>query len=696
MTSRQPRQRYFNRELSVLDFQGRVLALAENTAVPLLERAKFVAIVAQNLDEFFQVRVAGLKDQILAGAHAISPDGMTAKEQLSAIRVKIDSLNTRMDAVVLDVLLPELERHGISLANWDELDRPDRKQLDDAFDAEIFPVVTPLAVDPAHPFPYISDLSLNLAVLIRDPKGDGDVQFARVKVPPILPRFVALGDDDRFVPLVQVIAAHLERLFPGMEIVGHYPFRVTRNADLSIEEDEAEDLLEAMESEIRRRRRSSRAVRLEAHPTITDEALDLLRRELDLHEEDIYLRHAPLDLAGLWSLAELDHPELRDPPWNPATPARLAKKATDPVDFFGVIRNGDVLVHHPYESFVSSTAGFIAQAAQDPNVLAIKQTLYRTSLPEDPALGGEAAIVRSLVEAAHSGKQVVVLVELKARFDEEANIRWARLLEEAGAHVAYGVVGLKTHSKTALVVRREGNELRRYSHIGTGNYNPKTARIYEDLGFFTADPDIGSDLSELFNVLTGYGHRRKYRKLLVAPTTLRDKLVKMIRAEAKKGAEGRLAFKINHLVDTDMIDVLYEASRAGVQIDLVVRGICSIRPGVPGLSDNIRVRSLVGRYLEHSRIYRFGRPGVDARYFIGSADLMPRNLSWRVEAIVPVEDTTLQGRLEEIISVALADDVLAWELTENGSWRKVAVDAGIESHVRLQELALERSRPVTI
>ncbi len=683
---------YSNRELSLLDFQERVLALAENPTTPLLERAKFVAIVASNLDEFFQVRVAGLKEQLLAGVAAMAADGMSPQEQLQAIRPRMEHLYQRIDNLVVKELLPDLEANGIRLVGMHELKDADRAELDLIFDTQVFPVLTPLAVDPAHPFPYISNLSLNLAVLVRNPQ-TGATQFARVKVPPILPRFIVLADGVRFVPLEQVIAAHLDRLFPGLEVVAHHPFRVTRNADLAVEEEEADDLLAAMETVLQMRHRFSRAVRLEAHPEISDAALRLLTRELRLEPHEVYFVDAPLDLAGMWALHALDRPDLKDPPWTPTTQWRLAEKGGEPPDFFGAMRHSDVLVHLPYDSFATSAGAFLAAAAQDRDVLAIKQTLYRTSLPDDPAKGGEEAVVRSLITAALAGKQVVVLVELKARFDEQANIRWARLLEEAGVHVVYGVMGLKTHAKISLVVRKEGSELRRYSHIGTGNYNPKTARIYEDLGLFTADQDIGADLSELFNVLTGGGSRDNYRKLLVAPTALRTKLAKRIRQEAKKGEEGRVVIKVNHVLDTEMIDTLYEASQAGVDIDLIVRGICGLRPGVPGLSERIRVRSLVGRFLEHSRVYRFGRPEQKATYYMGSADLMTRNLSGRVEALVPVHDPALQGRLEEIIQVNLADDVLAWSLGPDGKWSKVPTEVGVNAQTRLMELALERARP---
>ena len=677
--------RYTNRELSLLDFQERVLALAEDPSLPLLERVKFVAIVSQNLDEFFQVRVSGLKEQTAAGYTGASADGLSPTETLEAISQRIATLTARRDQLFTKELLPEFEASGVSLTDYGALDPAAQAALDEIFEDRIFPVLTPLAIDPAHPFPWISDLSLNLAVQVI---GDRGSQLARVKVPPILPRFIVLPDQHRFVPLEQVIAAHLHRLFSGLEIVGHHPFRVTRRADPAIEEEEAQDLLAAVESALRTQRRTAHAVRLEVHPDISNEVLQLLLAELQLAANDVSYCDAPLDLGGLWALTELDRPGLKAAPWAPVTQPRLAK---EPVDFFSEVGRGDILVHLPYESFATSAGAFLAQAAEDPNVLAIKQTLYRTSMPEDPAMGGEETIVRSLIGAAEAGKQVVVLVELKARGDEQANIRWARLLEEAGVHVVYGVVGLKTHSKVLLVARNEGGRVRRYSHIGTGNYNPKTASLYEDLGLFTADPKIGSDLSELFNVLTGFGHRVNYRNLWVAPTTLRQKLLKRIAEQTALGPEGSIVIKINHLIDTGLIDALYEASQAGTQVDLIVRSTCGLLPGVPGLSDNIRVRSIVGRFLEHSRIYRFGRPGPDAVYRIGSADFMPRNMDFRVEAVAPVKDPDLRKRLEEILQVNLADDVLAWQLNPDGSWEKVPTVVGINTHEVLQERATARA-----
>jgi polyphosphate kinase len=684
-------ERYLNRELSLLDFQARVLALAENPALPLLERVKFAAIVSQNLDEFFQVRVAGLRNQVETGA-AMPGDGIGPRGQLVAIRDKVQSLNERIDQVYVKDLAPALAAADIRIADWDDLGPDERAHLCRVFDEQIFPVLTPLAVDPSHPFPYISNLSLNLAVVMRNPAHHG-LQFARVKVPPILPRFVELPRPASFVSLEQVIAAHLGRLFGGQEIIERFVFRVTRSADFAVEEEEANDLLEAMESVLRFRQRGAEAVRLEVGTAMSPGTLDLLTRELNLPEDAVYRREALLDLNGLWEIYALDRRDLKEEPWVPTTQPAL--QSPGEVNFFEVISRGDVLVHHPYDSFATSTGAFLAQAARDPEVLAIKQTLYRTSVPEDPAIGGEAAVVESLISAAEAGKQVVVLVELKARFDEAANIAWAKMLENAGAHVVYGVSGLKTHSKILLVVRREQDGLRRYAHIGTGNYNPITARLYEDLGLFTADPEIGADVAELFNALTGYNRAESYKKLLVAPATLRTRIVERIREEAANGVDGRILFKLNHLIDPDIIDELYAASEQGCRIDLIVRGICGLRAGVPGMSDNIRVRSLVGRYLEHSRIYRFGNPDTGAVYYVGSADMMPRNLNGRVEALTPVSDPALKARLQEILEVLSRDDVLAWEMDPGGdSWSKMPARLSLDAHRRLQELAIDRSAPV--
>ena len=675
-------ERFVNRELSWLDFDARVLALATDLDVPLLERAKFLAIFSQNLDEFFQVRVAGLKDQVAAGLGKTTADGRTAAAQLDEIRERLIGLASEAEAIFTDHIVPALAEVGIVFSQIEELDDDDRKYLDEVFEQRIFPVLTPLAVDPGHPFPYISDLSLNLAVVVHDPVG-GERRFARVKVPNLLPRFVVMPDGERFVPLEQVIASHLDGLFPGMEPGVHYAFRVTRNADLTLEEEEADDLLEAVELELRRRR-FGRAVRLEVDAAVSEEILDLLIRELDLGDADVYRCQCPLDLGGLWSLHGLDRPDLRDEPWVPITQPRLTRPDSgEPVDMFSVIRDGDVLLHHPYESFSTSVEEFIRQASRDPQVLAIKLTLYRTS--------SDTSIITSLVRAVERGKQVAALVELKARFDEKKNIGWARELEKAGVHVVYGLTGLKIHTKTTLVVREEADGIRRYCHIGTGNYNPKTARLYEDIGLLTADPQVGSDLTQLFNLLTGFAREPQFTKLLVAPSTVRPGITRLITEEARYGADGHIVLKMNSLVDAALIDALYDASRAGTRIDLIVRGICCLRPGVPGLSDNIRVRSIVGRYLEHSRIYRFAHGAPDGPIcYIGSADLMPRNLDRRVEALVPVQDPELVARLDEILEVNMIDDVRSWSLNADTTWARVEGTDGIDTHHQLEELALER------
>jgi len=678
-------RRFLNRELSWLAFNERVLDLARSDALPVLERAKFLAIFAANLDEFFQVRVAAIKEQKAAELPSSGPDGMTPAEQLGAISTYTHELMMEQAQIFSDLVQVRLTEEGLVLSDMDSLDDDDRKYLDTEFDERVFPVLTPLAVDPAHPFPYISNLSLNLAVIVRDPV-EQENRFARVKIPPILPRFVVMPDNERYVPLEQLIASRLDRLFPGLDIIETHPFRVTRNADLSVEEEEADDLLAAIESELTRRR-FGRCVRLEIEPGMTPEVLSLLIRELDVHPEDVLRIPGPLDLSGLWSLYSLDRPDLKLEPFAPTTQPRLAGGAVEETDIFTIISNGDVLVHHPYDSFTTSVQRFIEEAAADPDVLAIKQTLYRTS-------GRGSPIVSALIKAADSGKQVAVLVELKARFDEQANIEWARQLETAGVHVTYGVVGYKTHTKVALVVRREGNKVVRYAHVGTGNYNEGTARIYEDIGLLTSDPELGADLSDLFNVLTGYGRSQAYRKLLVAPMTLKPRMLDLIEREAAHGSEGRVIAKMNSLVDEDVIEALYAASGAGTPIDLVVRGICCLRPGLAGLSENIRVRSVVGRYLEHSRIFRFGtrQRGVDI--FIGSADWMPRNLIRRYEAVVPIESPDLQQEMENVLDVLLADNVLAWELRSDGSWTRTRAEGDtpvVDTHVALQEAARARA-----
>jgi polyphosphate kinase len=675
--------RLLNRELSWLEFDARVLALAADPARPLLERLRFLAIYSLNMDEFFQIRVSGLEEQVEAGVTVTAVDGLTPREQLEAIRERVVGLQAEAGRILADELIPSMEKERIRLVRWDELVSEDRAFLSASFREEIFPVLTPLSVDPSHPFPYISNLSLNLAAVVRDPM-TGERRFARVKVPQILPRFTALPDGERFVPLEEVIAAHLDQLFPGMDLVTHHVFRVTRDADVEVEEDEADDLLAAIETVLQRRHRGATLIRLEVEPAMTDEVQELLMREMGLDPSQVYVSEGLLGLGDLLALVDLDRPDLKEAPWVPVVPPEL-QSAEGPVDIFAAMRRGDILVHHPYDSFSSSVEAFVAMAAADPDVLAIKQTLYRTS--------HDSPIIRSLIRAAERGKQVVALVELKARFDEQANISFARALETAGVHVVYGVVGLKTHAKTCLVVRREAGGIRRYAHVGTGNYNPNTARLYEDLGLLTADPAFGADLTDLFNLLTGYSRQREYRKLLVAPVTLRPGLEALIHREAERPGGGEIVLKMNSLVDSDLIDALYEASQAGTRIDLLVRGICCLRPGVPGLSENIRVRSIVGRFLEHSRIYRFGVPGggPDTAYLIGSADWMPRNLDRRVEALAPVDDPALRRRLDEILRIGLADDELAWELRSDGSWSRVPSAGGVNAHRAFQGLAVERA-----
>jgi polyphosphate kinase len=673
--------RYLNRELSRLDFDERVLAMAEDPKLPVLERVRFLAIFSQNLDDFFQVRVAGLKEQVLAAVAVASPDGMSPLEQLRVIRTRVEGLVDRQVGLFNRDIVPALAEAGITLVRAADVTKRELSQLHTVFRQQIFPVLTPLAVDPGHPFPYISHLSLNLAVMVRDPQRHQQ-RFARVKVPPVLPRFIPLVEGQRYVPLEDVIAIHLQALFPGMEVVAHHPFRVTRDGDLDDVDSDAEDLLAAIQTELRRRRRHARVVRLEVDPGMTPEVLELLTRELELQPSDVYQADGLLDLGSLHALFALDRPDLKEEPWTPTTQPRLRGLGAEVPDLFAVLRAGDVLAHHPYDSFATSVEAFIDHAASDPDVLAIKQTLYRTSGPGSP-------IVRALIRAAERGKQVAALVELKARGDEQANIGWARALEEANVHVVYGLVGLKTHAKVTLVVRREGKHIQHYLHVGTGNYNPSTAHAYEDVSLLSADADLGADVTELFNMLTGYSRQHRYRKLLVAPTSLRANITQLIEREGKPG--GRIIIKVNNLIDPPIIDALYSASQAGAQVDLIVRSMCSLRPGVPGLSERIRVRSIVGRFLEHSRILVFG-DGVDAEYYIGSSDIMQRNLDRRVEAVAPVSDRNLRERLSQILEMSLADDVLAWELCSDGRWRRVPTVKGLNSHKRFQELALEAAR----
>jgi polyphosphate kinase len=667
--------RFLNREMSWLAFNGRVLALADDERIPLLDRLRFVAIFSGNLDEFFQVRVAGLSDQVEAGVTTQTADGRSPQEQIDAIASIARQQTEQAQALWRDELRPRLERAGVAIVDWVDLDTADQLYFSDLFQSRIFPTLTPLAVDPGHPFPYISDLSLNLAVVLSDPH-DGRRLFARVKVPAPLPRFLRAPDQDRFVPVEQVIAAHLEHLFPGMRIAEHHLFRVTRNADLTVKEGEADDLLAAVETELRRRR-FGRAIRLEVTPSMSHEVRALLVRELDLEADQVYESDSLVDLTGLFTIVDLPRADLHDPPFTPVTHPLLA---SPDVDIFTALRDNDVLLHHPYHSFATSVVEFIERAADDPHVLAIKITIYRTS--------GDSPIIDALAAAIEKGKQVAVLVELKARFDEKANIEWARQLEQAGVHVAYGLVGFKIHTTVCMVIRDEPDGIRRYIHIGTGNYNQRTATRYEDLGLLTTDARVGADVTNLFNFLTGYGRGIGYDTLLVAPDTLRKSLGEFIDNEIRCG-NGRIVMKMNSLVDPALIDRLYLASSAGVRIDLIVRGICCLRPGVRGMSENIRVRSIVGRYLEHSRIYAFGNgdgPGKPA-YLIGSADLMPHNLDRRVEVLVRVDDTELQSQLQEIIDVSLADDHLSWELDSEGVWARTQRPQGLDSQQWFQRAA---------
>ncbi|MFV2062798.1 MAG: polyphosphate kinase 1 [Chloroflexota bacterium] len=664
---------FINRELSWLDFNERVLYQAEDEGNALLERVRFLSIFASNLDEFFQVRVAGLKQQVAAGHSKPTPDGLSASQKLDRIRGRVLQLQARQSDLYTSIS-DELAKEAIRVLPLE--DRPQRQdELRQRFMDEIYPVLTPLAVDPSHPFPYISDLSLSLAVTVRDPSS-GARRFARVKVPPVLPRMWEVAPRT-YVLLERVIAANLDVLFPGMEVLSHHLFRVTRNADLYIEEDEADDLLMAMEEELRKRR-FGKVVRLEVERSMSAETRALLQRGLSLDTADVYEIRGMLDLRGLESIAELDIPELQPEPWSPVTPLRLQPREEEDdegVDVFSRIRDGDILVHHPYESFVNSVQRFIQQAAADPAVLTIKMTLYRTS--------GDSPIVRALIDAAESGKQVVVMVEIKARFDERANIVWARALERAGAHVAYGLMGLKTHSKCALVIRSEQGGLRRYAHIGTGNYNNKTARLYTDMGLLTADRELTSDVTDLFNVLTGVARKDSYRALLVAPVSMRSGIIALIDEEVERHqahGDGRIIIKVNACVDPSIIRALYRGSQAGIPIDLIVRGMCSLQPGVPGFSESIQVRSIVGRFLEHSRIFCFGQ-GERARYYIGSADLMERNLDRRIEAMAPVSDPGLKARLHHVLEVMRRDDRRAWSLDEGGEWSRIEASPEVGEQV---------------
>ncbi|MBD2774883.1 polyphosphate kinase 1 [Iningainema tapete] len=706
-------QYYFNRELSWLEFNSRVLYEACDSRTPLLERLKFLAIASSNLDEFFMVRVAVLKQQVEAKVSQLSFDGRTPQQQLDEISLTLRPQVAQQHQHFEEVIRPLLSHHGVHILNYMDLTEKQQKYLDNYFEEQIFPVLTPLAVDPSHPFPHISNLSLNLAVVVKNPETEEEL-FARVKVPNnILPRFVSLPTELGIhhdleaavwtgTPLEQVIAHNLESLFPGMNIQEYHPFRITRDADIEVEEDEADDLLLAIEQEIRKRRVGGSTVRLEIQPQTPDSVRSRLLEDLGLAQTDIYEVEGLLGLRDLMYFMALPLPELKDAPWQSVVHPRLQRirepnlnsnrrSIEEGKDFFAVIRERDLFVHHPYQSFSASVVRFITTAAHDPDVLAIKMTLYRTT--------SDSPILNALIAAAENGKQVSVLVELKARFDEENNISWARRLESFGIHVVYGLVGLKTHSKIVLVVRREQDSIRRYVHVGTGNYNQKTARIYTDLGLFTCSPEIGSDVTDVFNYLTGYSRQKSYRKLLVAPVNMRDRFDALIRREieaTRNGSNGRIVAKMNSLVDPQIIATLYEASRAGVQIDLIVRGICCLRPGLKDISENIRVVSIVGRFLEHSRMYYFYNHGQEEIY-IGSADWMPRNLDRRVEVITPVEDQDIAKDLQEILGIMLADNRQAWELQPDGNYiqRRPGIDCPEASSQKTLMSMANRSTSIT-
>ena len=674
---------YVNRELDWLEFNARVLAMAADEERPLLERCKFLAIFSSNLDEFFMVRVAGIQDALAEGRRSSTPDKLPRGVVLDRIAARSRQLVLEQSLIWSESVLPALHDADLPVVDLHQVPNAGRKALDRRFEREIFPVLTPLAVGPGATFPYISGLSLNIGLNVTDPVS-GESRLARVKVPPGLPRFLVAGG--MWVPIEQVIEANLGRLFPGMELGPTTRFRVTRDADIDIS-DEAEDLMGAVEDQLKRRR-FGHAVRLEiqadAHPGVAETLRDAHR----LTERDVYRIPAPLDLTSLWEMASLDRPDLLDQPWQPRTPAHLRGDSSEPRDMFASIRSGDILVHHPYEDFDTSVGRFIEQAADDPDVLAVKQTIYRTT--------GDGPIIPALMRAAEAGKQTVCVAELQARFDEERNIRWARRMERAGVHTVYGEAGFKTHAKLSMVVRREGDRVRRYVHVGTGNYNPRTARLYTDLGLFTCDDEIGEDVADLFNSLTGFGHPPAFRRALVAPAHLRDGIIAEIDRVAAAhagGVPGRVVLKCNAIIDRRVIEALYRASETGVAVDLIVRSICGLRPGLEGVSDNIRVVSIVGRFLEHSRIFGF-TSGDETRWFIGSADMMARNLDNRVEMVVPVTAAPLREELAHLADLYLRDNVLAWELGADGEWRKRAPAAGeepVDTHAALMERASRRA-----
>jgi polyphosphate kinase len=674
-------ERFSSRELSRLEFGARLLDLADDHMLPILDRCKFVAIFADMIDEFFQVRVVSLEDKVAAGVQTASIDGVRPRQQLESIRERVLSLVERQDRLMLDVLLPELAQKGIAIVPFSSLGVEDHDRLTKYFDENVYPVLTPLAVDPGHPFPMISNLSLNIAVYVRDDV-TGEERSARVKVPNSLPRFLQANENE-WCLIEDLITSNLGRLFSGMTVGRADLFRVTRNADLTLEEDEADDLLVALEVELRRRR-FGEALRVEIQSGMSPEFLDLLVDQLELDRSNVYVTDAPLGLHDLWTLYGIDRPDLKGEGWSPITPRRLLD-GEHVGDIFAAIREDDILLHHPYESFTDSVEMFIAQAAADPKVVGIKMTLYRTS--------GDSPIVASLLHAQEQGKQVAVLVELKARFDEAANIEWAKALEDAGVHVVYGIVGLKTHSKTALVLRSEGTTTARYVHIATGNYNGKTARSYEDFGLLTSDPAITEDVGELFNFLTGFSRIGQYKKIMVSPLSTRTRVIELINLQRDRASDGRIAMKVNGLTDPTIIDALYEASSAGVEIRLEVRTLCSLRPGVAGLSENITVHSLVGEFLEHSRILIFGTPGEpEFSIWLGSADLMERNLDRRVEVQVPIENRTLQQELLEAFEVTWRDDLFTWVLGTDRRWRRLQPVNNFSAQSEFKRLAMLRSR----
>ena len=679
-----PADRFLDRELSWLDFNQRVLELAEDSSIPLLERVNFLSIFASNLDEFFMVRVASLKRRIATGIATQSASGLSPQEVLGQISERTRDLQERHANLFAGEISSSLGSHGIQIVHWSTLNDEEKAQLKDYFLNQVFPVLTPLAVDPAHPFPYISGLSLNLAVVLRNPKTGGQ-HFARVKVPPLLPRFVEVsGETTRYVPLEDVMGEFINELFPGMEVLQHHTFRVTRNEDLEVDEDEGENLLVQLEKELLRRRFGP-PVRLEVAEDIDPQVLELLQRELSVKDYDVFHLPEPLDLKSLSALAFLPIPELRFEPHAITTNRYLEADEDEAADIFASLREREVLVHHPYESFATSVQAFLEQAANDPQVLAIKQTLYRTS--------GDSPIVDALIDAAEAGKQVLALVEIKARFDEQNNIGWARKLEAAGVHVVYGLVGLKTHCKLSLVIRQEGSQLKRYCHVGTGNYNPKTARYYEDLGLLTARENVGEDLTKLFNQLSGYASEPQFKSLLTSPVGVREGLTMRIQREIEHqlaGRPARIRFKMNSLVDEQIIDELYFASMAGVPIDILVRGMCALKPGVPGLSETVKVHSILGRYLEHSRIFSFANGG-DPDVFIGSADMMHRNLDRRVEALVKITQTDQLKELHELFELAMSDDVSVWELDSSGVWSRETLSPTGEKLLDMQDEQMART-----